>query len=461
MRHVLVLLEFPIDRSIFLSTTWRGREIEHLINNASAMVWENEAFGLSVEGGQPEPDFDTYTFRAPRPGFFVGDSRAPDGTPNQVTLFRLDDPNDPPIPECPGQKPFLGTLDAFPDEILIRILELADPCGVVAFRSVNERARDLVDSVHAFQVVASFPKLLGAATQLRCRSYSIHDLAESVTRTDCEKCGHFGDFLYLIVPHRICYYCFRSAAQRVLEPSIDRQGSPDEIWDVPHASIVPGFYGLTNLRVPRPVLAFDRTAIRRQRPSPFPSRTSNPSNDPIDDGTDPRDTRYLATIRAPYFDAVSKQFEEGFLCRACAEQGTEWTGIAYTRHRPPDRPKWAEPWRRYTRDGMRRHLETHGEVWYLSDGSRLAHSGRLVLDRQPSDDGTNERRHCQVPCCVELIRIGDVLRRCKDKIIELPQLQPYQPRWFAVQGGEIRSTCRRHGAPGYSCLCTMDWPLRS
>jgi hypothetical protein len=44
------------------------------------------------------------------------------------------------------------------------------------------------------------------------------------------------------------------------------------------------------------------------------------------EGSDPDPFRYVAVIRAPYFDDHSQSFEEGFLCRGCAGQGWAFQG---------------------------------------------------------------------------------------------------------------------------------------
>jgi hypothetical protein len=438
------------------------------------MRWENAEYGLSVKGGQPEPDFERYTFRAPRPGLFVGDCPAGIGAPQLAEALRLvEDGQGIAVPPCPKERPFLGSLDAFPDEILIRILEFTDPCGAVAFRAVNDRARDLVESIVAFQTTKAFPKLLDAVILLQCQDYSISDLAESIKNTDCQWCGHFGDFLYLIIPFRICYYCFRSPRTAAMDPVVNFANQDAHRLPVPTVTVPPGTYGLgTNRFLKRPHLAMDRRAFFARYPNRTALRDVDDArlrlhaaivrrfDDPdyeqrvrgrMDPSADPPTWRYAATMRAPYLDPESGRFEEGFLCRACAQQGLESDGIArYVNLRPPT---WAEPWRRYTRDGMRRHLETHGAVWYLADGSRLAHSGRLAMNVGGGGEDEGPQEQPSVPCCGELLRIGDVLRRCRDKIIEFPQLQPYQASWFCVEPTGTTLVCRAHGALFHSCTC--------
>lgn len=73
--------------------------------------------------------------------------------------------------------------------------------------------------------------------------------------------------------------------------------------------------------------------------------------------------------RAPYWDEKSGDYEEGFFCRACAWRGYEfgvprqWCRIIDL----PPVPSWGVSWKRYTRDGMRAHLQEYGRTRKMSD----------------------------------------------------------------------------------------------
>jgi hypothetical protein len=108
---------------------------------------------ISIEGGTLVMDFDEYTFREPRPGFFLGDDfRTASRDINPVLPFSLDGEG---IPECPTSPLFLGSLDKLPFEIL------------------NQRSRKTIDSLKAFQAVTAFPKLLGAVLRLQYRFFDL------------------------------------------------------------------------------------------------------------------------------------------------------------------------------------------------------------------------------------------------------------------------------------------------
>ncbi|KAK7956962.1 uncharacterized protein PG986_006184 [Apiospora aurea] len=88
---------------------------------------------------------------------------------------------------------------------------------------------------------------------------------------------------------------------------------------------------------------------------------------------EPDVSSYVAIIRAPYFDETSQTWEEGFFCRACASRGQEHAGdgsensSAANNYSPSSYPAWDLPYRRYTRDGMRKHIQEHGRIYKLVD----------------------------------------------------------------------------------------------
>jgi hypothetical protein len=167
---------------------------------------------ISIEGGTLVTDFDEYTFREPRPGFFLGDdSRTASGDINPILPFSLDGEG---IPECPTSPPFLGTLDKSPFEILNQILMQLDLLSLVAFRGINQRSRKTIDSLKAFQAVTAFPKLLGAVLRLQYRFFDLETPIKCIRDPNCRYCGHFGDMLYLITAERWCYKCWREREGR-------------------------------------------------------------------------------------------------------------------------------------------------------------------------------------------------------------------------------------------------------
>ncbi|KAH6680575.1 hypothetical protein B0J14DRAFT_557923 [Halenospora varia] len=387
---------------------------------------------LSFKSSILVTDFDEYTFRAPRPGLFLGDeSRTPSGELNPITQFRL---------------------EAFEGD---------DLCSVVAFRSVNQRSRAIVDSLQSFQDVTSFPKLLGAALLIKASFFTLDQLAQCISNPKCTFCDHFGDLLYLITAERWCYACWRGnhtldvqhvpRTIPVLGPITRSQhahcrfGGPPILPEmecsdpspetlelnalrdhghIPHVYLPVGYIGARAISYQTwPRLAFDQRAFydrdEEDKPNPrwllekTPSTILNYDPDPL---------RYAALIRAPYFDNLTQSWEEGFLCRACAAQGStfqKWN--AYVAMRGLRFPAWGIPWRRYTRRGFREHILEFGNIFKVKvEGGEF--SEERVVERY-ANWGENP---------AELVRICYLSKGLREGTLEFPSGQPFLHDWFVV-----------------------------
>lgn len=329
---------------------------------------------IPVKDGTLVTDFGEYTFRAPRAGFFVGDYRTPKGRVNPIRLFRFHSE----IPGPRDSQPSSGSilLKSLPLEIFHQILSMLDVCSVVAFAATDVAHRVAVHSLPSLQAIVDFPNLLGAVLYMRCRSYSLANLAACVVDARCQHCGEFGDVLYLVDIQRLCYRCWRLDHRRLL--LVTAKSRPHLKEDalaagVPYSRVPPGFYGSMGLGVARAYLdAFDRDQFTKkfgygQKGVQYNICTSH--------GAEPSIFTYCGAIRAPYFDQHTQSWEEGFCCRACAHQGGEHVEdpdkVPHDPHSANPYPGWGLPWRRYTRDGMQLHIQQYGRIFKIlqADGS--------------------------------------------------------------------------------------------
>jgi len=308
---------------------------------------------------------------------------------------------------------------------MTQILLDLDIFSLVAFRSVNQRAKGMVDSLPAFQAVVAFPKLLPSILVLQSRFFDLKTLVACIRRPACSYCGHFGELLYLVTAERWCYSCFRAnhQFQVLLAPSpsttTDDTANVEALKQrVPHVLVPAGYYGIYALKSSdTAALAFDHRAFAATPGSPA---WANPTV-----GGGPHACRYMAVIRGPYFDEQTRSFEEGFHCRACAYQGrehrvnttSEILGVA------SPFPSWGLPWRKYTRDGMRDHLNRYGRILKLEEGG-----GKVRYVHERPFPGYSPWSHH----AAELAAINDLLRRCRDKEIQLVPLQPFLSHWIEV-----------------------------
>jgi hypothetical protein len=387
----------------------------------AAVSWDEELQGLgngfAVDGGIAIQNFEEYTFRAPRPGFFLGDSSAPSGDINPVVRFELENRSEN-IPPCPSVRPFLGKLDAMATELLCQVFVHLDMCSLLSFRRVNQYSKDMVDSFPPFRSIITFPKLLGAVEALQCRSWTIEALMHCVFDDRCSACGHFGDFMYLVTPERWCYKCWLQGknlgVQRVPPSVMSQEEALRTCPHVPNVRLSVGYYGrMAKVPSSRPDLVFDLRSLQCALPaaSSWPHANVRKGH-PL---------RYTTVIRAPYWDAHTERFEEGFFCRACSSQGwSHRSRNGLTCYFFKEYPVWGLPWRRYTRDGMKAHIDRYGTIFKI----QTTEEETRYVHEKPFAERTWEEPS-------ELFAIP-LLRRCREKEIKYPQGQPFLDWWEHV-----------------------------
>ncbi|KAK8059526.1 hypothetical protein PG996_009456 [Apiospora saccharicola] len=286
-------------------------------------------------------------------------------------------------------------------------------------------------------MVVSCPQLAGAISQLRCRSFGLRQLAAGIRSPECKCCGRFGDLFYLITAERMCYHCWRADRYRkalFLDCGFRRGAQSASLYreaiatGLPHISVPPGSYGpMGEGVISKRCIAFDRTSFFAE----FDAQRQG-GRGPILEyrSAEPDVLSYVSTIRAPYLDDISQRWEEGFSCRACASRDQEHAGgdagVTSTTNSYPRNcyPAWDLPYRRYTRDGIKHHLEQYGNIYKLaSEGeSCVQYAHENPFDRWFSgDDEANE-----------LTRMSELLRACREKKAQLAPLQVFLPNWYSV-----------------------------
>jgi hypothetical protein len=180
--------------------------------------------------------------------------------------------------------------------------------------------------------------------------------------------------------------------------------------------LLPGSYGWKAqgiLKTPR--LAVDERALRRLLPD------ERPPDKAFNCG---RLGCYTTVIHASYWNAAHLRSEEGLICRACASQGWVYTSkdselLAKMNGTPY--LVWGLPWRRYSQDGMRHHLEKHGAIFKIQwFDCEILYVHEKSFAQWIWDHPT------------ELRWISDLLTRCRKKQIEFLKRQPFLHMWEHV-----------------------------
>lgn len=127
------------------------------------------------------------------------------------------DENLPTQPNCyvctSSPKVGLGSLDTLPLEILHNILPQLDLLTLTDFRRVNQRALQLVASLPQFKAINSHARdaLRGILSIETGRWITCEDLYATLCTAQCERCGDFGAYLYILTCKRVCFLCFTQA----------------------------------------------------------------------------------------------------------------------------------------------------------------------------------------------------------------------------------------------------------
>jgi hypothetical protein len=241
----------------------------------AATTWDEEMQRLgrsfSIHEGTAIHDFEEFTFCAPRPGSFLGDSPAPVGDMSPIIRFEQQNSGEE-IPHCLSSWLHLSGLEAIVTELLCQIFVHLDICSLLAIRHVNQHAKSIVDTFPPFRSIATFPKLLGAVEALQCRSWTVETLMRCVLDERCSMCGHFGDFLYLATPKRWCYRCWlrdeRLVVQQIPPSMMSQEEALRTCQHVHSVRLSVGYYGLTaKVPVSQPMLVFDLRALRLALPA--------------------------------------------------------------------------------------------------------------------------------------------------------------------------------------------------
>ncbi|KAI0282798.1 hypothetical protein BGY98DRAFT_60892 [Russula aff. rugulosa BPL654] len=106
-------------------------------------------------------------------------------------------------------KAYLGAHDTLPLELLCEILQQLDLCTLTDFRHVNRRAMWLVESFPQYKAIRkhAYNALRGIIYIEANRWITCEMLYEKLCTAECEECGDFGGYLYILTCKRVCFLC--------------------------------------------------------------------------------------------------------------------------------------------------------------------------------------------------------------------------------------------------------------
>ncbi|KAL4905246.1 hypothetical protein BDW74DRAFT_178251 [Aspergillus multicolor] len=321
------------------------------------------------------------------------------------TLCALDNGRHHPAPDAT-----LGALDTLPLELLNMLLTLLDIRSLTDFRRVNQRAMQVVNSIPQYRTITEHaPTSLRAMLSIGTgRWISSQDLYNKLYTAECDICGDFGGYLYLLTCRRVCFCFTQDPAYLPLwrADAARKFGlSREYLAGIPAMKTIPGFYSPRELKVQTRITLLDHdSALRagvavhgsvgamgryvsevsseeieryRERALQHSAGAGSASPDPTPrqprvedefDGYESNPKRFVAVVRAPVLKAQagSRMPEWGFHCVACK-------GHHYGR---------PLHWRRlYTEESFRDHLDECGDCGW--GACSVIHLNELIATREP------------------------------------------------------------------------------
>jgi hypothetical protein len=211
--------------------------------------------------------------------------------------------------------------------------------------------------------------IIGTASFISCNT-----LYEKLCTADCEECGDFGGYLYILTCRRLCYKCFTE--QEKYQPllysnAIRKFGINMKILDsLPRMRSLSGKYSPRGKECKEQIALVDFESAYRagvvhreclddmekmenhgmtlstSRSERFPPPPPSPPQDPFD-GKPGNPARFMAIVRTPWFNRALQQAEIGFHCVACEKSYRG--GLLYWR-------------RKFTLISFAKHLEECGII---------------------------------------------------------------------------------------------------
>lgn len=271
----------------------------------------------------------------------------------------------------------IGSLDALPIELLQIILSQLDIRALTDFRYVNRRAVELVGSLTKYSTINRyFETAISAILSIHTgRWITCETLYTKLCTAECEECGGYGGYLYLLTCKRVCFTCFANQKPYMpLTPTyasrkfgLDRQ----LVNSLPRMKVLPGIYSPSAKKLTATSLVDYEVSLcagierhgslaamkryvsdgearkleayhaRLAKSPQSKSRTRHPRLvKPVDKKTQ-NPLRFVAIVRAPWLKEDLRTVEWGLYCAGCPY------------------PYWRG---QFTVDSIREHLRKSGRI---------------------------------------------------------------------------------------------------
>ena len=146
-------------------------------------------------------------------------------------------------------------METLPTEIIFNILAKMDLPTLMTFSRVSSWADEVTHSLSEFKAIKQHaPNALHGAFAIRAASWvTCQHLFKALCTAECEVCGDFGAYIYLLTYKRVCLLCLSSKPEFLpLRPSSARHKfgiGIDIVEALPHMRSIKGVW--TDLKLER------------------------------------------------------------------------------------------------------------------------------------------------------------------------------------------------------------------
>ncbi|KAH6975356.1 hypothetical protein BKA56DRAFT_618867 [Ilyonectria sp. MPI-CAGE-AT-0026] len=286
-----------------------------------------------------------------------------------------------------------GVLQTLPLELIQIVLGLLDLNSISRVQQVNRRTSELVSSLPHYRALVQHAQnaLRGISAIGTGSSITLAKLYEKICTAECEDCGDFGGYLYLITCKRVCFLCFsKKEAYMPLSPvqACRKFGiSHKMLSGVPRMVTRAGTYSFDGKKVKDGLTLIDHRSAREmgirfhgslramieyasvrdtQKYHKYlrtveedriyrrtgQCRRRAPISDPFD-AQSRNPLRFVSIVRVPWLNRISRDVEWGVHCEACRECLKLDQRSTHCR-------------RKFTAGAFLEHLEQHEDISYVS-----------------------------------------------------------------------------------------------
>ena len=177
------------------------------------------------------------------------------------------------LPQFQSQRPRFpprdaaGFFETLPLELLYEILVHLDIRSLTNFKYVNRRAAELVESQPHYKTIVKYAQnavrgilCVQTGTWITCEI-----LYKKLFLPECEECGDFTPYLYIITCRRVCFLCFSERARYLpLGASLVKRRygfDPRKNQKLPYMKTLPGTYSPGKCKLSQSIALFDYDSV--------------------------------------------------------------------------------------------------------------------------------------------------------------------------------------------------------